>query len=105
MNLFPLFLAACLLINPPGQCQEQRIRISSGQDKLTATGENISWSLGEEGITISGTGLYSLAWQSWDEHGRWEIFAIGNFNISARQGVNLTEFFNETNENESEEAV
>jgi hypothetical protein len=77
----------------------------TGQDSLTATAESMAWSMGEDGLTLSGSGLSSLAWTSWDENGRWEIFAIGKFNISARQRVNLTKFFNETNENESSEEM
>jgi hypothetical protein len=66
----------------------------ANQDDVRMTGQNISWGLGEDGLSISGDGLSSVSWKSHDETGAMEIFCIGNFSISSRQRVNVSQLLN-----------
>lgn len=89
-----LFLVAVALA-------DQSLFVSlSDQESLSATGDNLSWSIWNDGLSLSGDGISSLAWRSWDESQVREIYLLGNFSINARQTVNLSGLVNDTNETE-----
>jgi len=97
MGPSPLLAAAVALALAAAAQGEQSLYVDlHGQDRLSATGEQLAWSIDEEGILIEGAGISSLKWESWDEFGKWEIYTVGNFTINARQKVNLTPLFNES---------
>jgi len=96
MKIF-LILVLLLLTHNTQAIQSLYIDIS-GQETLSTTGDNISWSILNTELAVKGNGISSLSWTSYDNTQVREIYLLGNFSVKTKQRIYLEELFNITNE-------